>query len=236
MKKNIIAIIPAFNEERSVGLVVRRVLKQKAVSQCVVIDDGSTDDTAALARQAGAIVLKNIGNLGAGRSGQKGLVFALKNGADAMVIMDADGQHNPEDIPRLTRDAQVWDLIIGSRYIRPTPSTTTPVRQLGTMLISTVLRLLYGVRVYDPTSGYRVISKRAAQSLLGRYPVEFPEPETIILLMQYEYSLHEVAVVMRPRMYGRSSITLWKGCYLLLHFIVNALGYRLTGRKSVTRT
>lgn len=219
-------IIPAYNEERSVGHIVGEVLKFSNITRCVVVNDGSTDQTAEVARKSGAHVIQNIKNVGSGASIAIGLQYAVKEKADTVVIMDADGQHDPRYIPTLIKTMDLnTDCVIASRYMLPGEHVTAFSRRLGTKLIASLFYLLYGQVISDPTSGFRVMNKRTFKHLLNHFPVVFSEPETALDLIEQGYILKEIPCQMKPRLYGSSSITSGKATYFMV-YILTKMVYR----------
>jgi len=219
MNKKTFVIIPAFNEEQSVGAVVKGALRNGHITCCVVVDDCSSDKTASVALKAGAHVIRKNHNEGTGAATKTGLAYAMKHGADAVIFMDADGQHDPKYIQLLLSEAQTHDMVIGSRYIQPTANNTSSLRKLGTKIISLLIRLRYEKQVYDPTSGFRLVNKKALQYLSNHYPTVFPEPEATIGLIRRGYMIKEVSVCMKPRIFGRSSISSWDACRLMAYIV-----------------
>ena len=215
--KNILVIIPAYNEERSIGDIVHGVLKNSSITQCVVVDDDSTDNTVEVARRSGAHVIQSTRNVGAGASVAIGLRYAVKKEADLVVFMDADGQHDPRHIQQLLQKVGPIDLVIGSRYVSPTTASTPLIRRIGTKVISYFFWACYGLRLYDTTSGFRAINKRTIAYLAQEYPKAFSEPEVILRLIHKGYSIKEISVEMKPRKFGQSSISPVKALYLMIY-------------------
>ncbi len=153
---SIIAIIPALNEEVSIGSIV---LKTKDyVDKVIVIDDGSTDNTADIAKRAGAEVIKHTKNKGKGSAFKTGFEFAKQNGTKIIVTIDADGQHNPEEIPKIIApiSAREADMVIGSRYLNG--NNIPYYRRIGQRILDHTTNLNSGMRVTDTQSGFRAFS------------------------------------------------------------------------------
>lgn len=157
----IIAIIPAYEEGPRLGAVVRAARRHLPV---VVVDDGSTDDTAAVAEAAGATVLRQTPNAGKGAALRAGFRHALASGADAVVTLDADGQHDPAEIPAFLAawGAERPELVIGQRDLSAMP----PVRRISNVLGGWALAAALGRSVPDNQSGYRLIGRQLMRSLL----------------------------------------------------------------------
>lgn len=224
--RRIFVVIPAYNEERSVGRIVQRVLKNPTITQCIVIDDCSTDRTANVAGRSGAEVIRNVRNVGSGASIATGLRRAAEERAELVIFMDADGQHDPTYLPILIKamDATV-DYVVASRYMLPGEHVTVFSRRVGTKLIAGLFSLLYGRTVSDPTSGFRAMNKKTIHYLLPRFPVIFSEPETALELIEQGFMIKEIPCQMKPRLYGSSSITSDKALYFMM-YIVTKMAYR----------
>jgi glycosyltransferase involved in cell wall biosynthesis len=158
---SLLALIPAYQEGPRIAAVVERTRTFLAV---VVVDDGSTDDTAARAEEAGALVLRQVPNAGKGAALRAGFQHALATDAAAVVTLDADGQHDPAEIPRFLAayEADRPELVIGRRNFRTMP----PVRRLSNTLGGMVFSVAVGRRVADNQSGYRLIGRRLMMALL----------------------------------------------------------------------
>lgn len=160
----VVAVIPAYNEAKTIREVVRAVKEE--VDEVVVVDDASTDQTADLAKSAGAKVLTHLVNRDQGAALQTGTDYALLKGADIIVHFDADGQHRVEDIkkliePLLRGEAEV---VLGSRFMGEV-SNIPPLRKIILFLGKLFNRLFLGVKLTDPQSGLRVLSSQAATKI-----------------------------------------------------------------------
>ncbi|HKY60519.1 MAG TPA: glycosyltransferase family 2 protein [Gemmatimonadota bacterium] len=152
--------MPAHDEEPRIGAVVHGALRHLPV---IVVDDGSADATARVAEAAGAKVLRRSPNQGKGAALRTGFRLALAEGVDAAVTLDADGQHDPAEIPKLVAAFETGrpELVIGCRDFGAMP----PLRRLANTLGSLVLRLALGVRVRDNQSGYRLVGRRVMEAM-----------------------------------------------------------------------
>jgi glycosyltransferase involved in cell wall biosynthesis len=222
-------IIPAYNEENVVHLVINKIKNLNQGYEIVVINDGSKDNTAKVAQEAGAIVINLPHNLGIGGAMQTGYLYAFKNGYDIAVQIDADGQHNPEELSRLLEpilDGKA-NLVVGSRYVEKTNYRTTLMRRLGMVIFSSVVTIITGQKFTDTTSGYRAADRRIIAYYADYYPVDYPEVEALVILKKAGCCIKEISVGMNARKAGKSSITPFKSIYymvkVLLVLFVNIL-------------
>jgi len=161
-RPKVIAAIPAFNEEQYIGTVVLKT--KQYVDEIVVVDDGSTDNTSEIARLAGATVFRNEENKGKGVAIQRILTEAKRRAPDTLVLLDADAQHNPDEIPRLIKSVlEGSDLVIGSREAQA--NKTPRYRRIGQKVLLYSTRLLSGKKLTDSESGFRALSKRAISEI-----------------------------------------------------------------------
>ena len=217
MDKRIVVIIPAYNEEKTVGEVVRRV---KALGQgfdVVVINDSSRDRTAQSAEAAGATVIELPYNLGIGGAVQTGFKYAVMKGYDGCVQVDGDGQHPPEEITKLVEPlfADGHDIVIGSRFKGRTNYRIPVMRALGIKIISIFLKVVCGMTVKDTTSGFRALNRRAMIFFATEYPQDYPEPESLLFAYKKKFKVMEVSTEMKDREHGISSITPFRAAYYM---------------------
>ncbi len=182
----------------------------------VVVDDGSTDGTAANAGAAGAAVVRLPFNLGIGAAVQTGFRYALEHGYDVAVRLDGDGQHDPSELPKLleplSRDEA--DVVTGSRFRDDGSGYRPPLaRRLGISWFARLVSLLSGQRVTDTTSGFQALNRRGIALFASDYPSDYPEVEATVLLLKHRLRLVEVSVRMREREHGSSSITFLRSLY-----------------------
>jgi glycosyltransferase involved in cell wall biosynthesis len=216
-KLKCLIIVPAFNESKSVGRLVRRL--HRVVPECdvLVIDDGSTDDTVRCL-PAEARVVSLPFNLGIGGAMQTGYRYAALHGYDIAVQVDGDGQHRPGGVRALI-DAlhkNNADIVVGSRFLAPRNFATSPMRLTGIRLLSIWIRMLSGLKVTDCTSGFRAVNQRVIRAYAHWYPEDYPEPEVVLLLHRSNFKVIEIPTRMRRRMYGKSSISLASGIFYVL--------------------
>jgi len=194
MKDKVLIIIPAFNEEKSLGKLLKKVSSVSSLKDVLVVDDGSQDNTAIIAKKAGSRVLSQKTNQGKGLALRAGFDFALKSGYDAVVTMDADGQHDPREIPKFLKSFKKSgaDLIIGTR--EHNLSEMPFPRFMANKTTSFVTSLLAGVRVHDSQSGYRFIKKNLIKKInlkTGRFQME---TEIIVKAAMAGFSIKEVPI------------------------------------------
>ena len=204
-------IIPAYNEAENIGALLRELREAFPDAVPVVVSDGSIDDTARIAAEAGAVVLDLPCNLGVGGAVQTGFRYAVEAGFDIAVRIDGDGQHPPSEIPKLLSKMQESgaDAVVGSRYLETNAAAVrgaSAARDAGNIMLAQFLTLISRCRVTDPTSGFWCVRGDLLRCFARQYPSEYPEPEAIALLRRQGYELAETQVQIRPRAKGVSTI------------------------------
>lgn len=184
--RRLLIVIPALNEEQALPSLIDEVLCAGADLPCssevVVVDDGSTDNTAVVTEKRGVRVVRLCRNLGIGGAVQTGLRMAYREGFDCAVQVDGDGQHPPSEIVRLLdhlRQASPPDIVVGSRRLELRGYQSTPARRLGQLWLRLWLYLICRLRITDPTSGFRLYGPRALALFQQTYAYDFPEPESL---------------------------------------------------------
>jgi hypothetical protein len=217
-----IAIVPALNEEQSVGRVVDELKSFDERIEVLVIDDGSIDRTAMVARARGAHVVRLPFNLGIGGAMQTGFRYAFQEGFDVAVQVDGDGQHNPAELPKLLAPLREdrADLVVGSRFAAGGSYRAPFFRRLGIALFAWTISLIARQRVTDTTSGFRAVNRRGIALFAADYPHDYPEVEATVMVIRHELRLMEVPVTMRDRESGRSSITATQSVYYMTKVLV----------------
>jgi glycosyltransferase involved in cell wall biosynthesis len=223
--ENILAIVPAYNEEKNITAVIEDLINNDVLLDVVVVNDGSTDNTSFVARQTGkAKVLDLPINLGIGGAVQTGFLYAVRNNYDIAIQFDGDAQHIAGEIkyilaPILQKEA---DVVIGSRFLDGYKKFKTDrSRKLGIVIFQLVNSMLNRQRITDSTSGFRAYNRKAIQFLSEYYPTDYPEPEAVILLIRKGFVLKEVAVEMRQRWQGISSISMFDGVYYMIKVLLS---------------
>jgi hypothetical protein len=193
-----VLVIPAFNEAPRLPSLLGRIAAEKTGLEVVVVDDGSRDATAEVAARAGATVLRHPFNLGYGAGLQTGYKYALEVGAKWVVQMDADGQHDPSDIPRLLAPLErgECDLVIGSRFLAPTGYHMGFTRTLGRRFFVALARA-FGIRVTDPTSGLQALGRRVLELYSGdSFPSDYPDVDVLLTAHRHGLAVREISVEM----------------------------------------
>lgn len=218
-------IIPAYNEEKSIQKVIELIKHNCKKCDVVVINDGSQDSTAAIAERCNVTVISLPINLGIGGAVQTGLLYAKKNNYKVAMQLDADGQHKPEEVNKLidTIEAEDYDLVLGSRFIEDVNYPSTFMRRLGIRIFTFMIHFVTGQRIYDSTSGFRAFGRRAISFLADHYPVDFPEPESLVILKKNKFRIKEVSVTMQERQGGESSVTPLKSVYFMISISIAIL-------------
>jgi len=153
-------VIPARNEEKNIAEVIRKT--KKFSENVVVVDDGSDDKTSGVAKEQGAVVLKHIVNLGKGAALKTGCDYVLKKGAEKIVVLDADGQHDPKEIPNFVDALEKADIAFGQRKLN---KKMPFVFRLGNWMIFNITKLLYKMKVFDTQCGYRAFRADAYKKI-----------------------------------------------------------------------
>jgi len=224
--------VPAFNEEASIAQVVKQLKEHIPWGDILVVDDGSRDRTARRARESGAMVLSLPYNMGIGSTVQSGFLFAKEKGYHFAVQVDGDGQHPAADVPRLLAALEDGaDMAIGSRFVAPTGYRAPLFRNIGIKIFSLLVSMIVGKRVYDTTSGFRAINRRAILLLTQEYPHDYPEVEALITLHRHGMRFVEIPVAMNHREEGRSSISAGAAVYYMLKVTLATLVASIKGRQ-----
>ena len=229
---DLLIIIPAWNEEVALpGVIAEVQATVGAIADIVVVSDGSTDRTAALARQAGVIVLELPVNLGVGGAMRAGFVYATRYGYSHAVQLDADGQHDPAEIPAMLEGARATgaDLVIGARFAGKGDYSVHGPRQWAMKVLSAILSRVSGTRLTDTTSGFKLYNSRALAVFSRDYPAEYlgDTIEALVIAKRSGLTVRQVAARMRPRAGGEPSHNPLKAARFLMRAFL-ALGIALS--------
>lgn len=235
-KSRILIIVPAFNEARNIRSTVEEILGFDPSLDVVVVNDGSTDDTANVAAMTKARVVNLPFNLGIGGAVQTGIRYAREQNYDIAVQIDGDGQHNPQFLPQILNpviNGEV-DVAIGSRFLPPYVGYRSSfVRRIGINFFANLISVLTGSKVTDPTSGFRAFNKKMINVFAQYYPHDFPEPEAIVVARRFGGRVKEFPVEMRKRAHGISSIRYFRTLYYMIKVTLAILLDQLKQRKNI---
>lgn len=224
----VLVVLPALNEAPSVGGVVRDVRDSCPAYDVLVVDDGSTDETAKRASDAGAMVCSLPFNLGVGGAMRVAYKFALRHGYDIVVQVDADGQHDPAYIQKLVGGLSDVDLMIGARFAGVGDYRAAFSRRLAMRLLASVLSRLARVRLTDVTSGFRAAGPRCIELFALHYPAEYlgDTVESLVIALRTGCSVEQMPVEMRVRSHGAPSQSSFRATLYLARAMA-ALGLAL---------
>lgn len=211
----ILAIIPAYNEEDCIEQTIRRFEKTCPNVDYLIVDDGSTDATRAICQREGFSYVSLPVNSGLAVGFQTGMKYAERNGYDAAVQFDADGQHLPEYIPVMAEamESENASIVIASRILAG--GKLSGARGVGSKLISTLIRLTSGLKLTDPTSGMRMYSKEVIKMYSNSFDLT-PEPDSIALLARKNVRIAEIPAKMDERQGGVSYLGLTNSILYML--------------------
>lgn len=241
VEPKILLIIPAYNESEGIAQVIQKVDQYRQKSDFkidyIVINDGSTDNEEEILRKNKINHIELIQNLGIGGAVQTGYKYALERGYDVAIQYDGDGQHDIESLPSLVEPLLRGeaDFTVGSRFLEESNSEfqSSVTRQIGIRILSALIYMTSKIRIKDVTSGYRAANKKVIAQFVGRYPSQYPEPETYMHLFAKDIRVKEVGVCMFERETGTSSINLFKGMnYMVSVSLAILFSAILGGKKS----
>lgn len=225
----ILLIIPAYNEERNIVRTVQSVEAIRSekrnrgyILDYIVINDGSLDNTGEICRDNNIKCINLIQNLGIGGAVQTGYIYACIANYDIAIQFDGDGQHDINSLDKLIAPIIEGkaDFVVGSRFVKPRKLDdnfqSTFMRRVGIRYLSFLLNLFAGIKVKDVTSGYRAANRHVLEMFANDYPVDYPEPESLVMLAKNSVRISEVGVNMFERAEGKSSIRAWKSVYYMI--------------------
>jgi Glycosyltransferases involved in cell wall biogenesis len=215
-----IVIVPAYNEEGAIAHVLEDLNAHVPGYDVVVVDDGSTDATADVAREHGARVIVLPFNLGIGGAVQTGFRYAANHGYGVAVQVDGDGQHDAQSLhalaDTLAADPTI-DMVTGSRFMRDDGDgfRSSRSRRVGIRVFSAMLSRIVGSPITDPTSGLRMVRRTGIELFARDYPHDYPEVEALVMMHSHRLKSVEIPTEMRPRLAGESSITATQSVYYM---------------------
>ena len=216
--ERVLIVIPAWNEEEVLPHVLDEVAQCVPHADVLVVNDGSTDRTSAVARAAGVRVLDLPINLGVGGAMRAGYKYGQRGGYDAVVQLDADGQHDPRDVPRLLEQLSGADIVIAARFAGVGQYEVRGPRRLAMRVLATVLSRVTGTTLTDTTSGFKAVGRRAVALFAADYPAEYlgDTIEALVIAARGGMTVQQIGVTMRPRAGGRPSHNPVKAAVFLL--------------------
>jgi len=217
----VLIVIPAFNEEKNIALVIEKVTSivtpYNIIIIPLVINDASIDGTAEVVLKNNCMLINLPVNLGIGGVVQTGFKYALYNGYDYAIQFDGDGQHPADKIVDLIEVAlQGYDVVIGSRFIENKGYRSTFLRRIGIWYFKYIIKIFCGITIYDCTSGFRILNRKALEIVSEFYPDDYPEPVSIVLYKQKQLKIKEIPVIMYERIEGKSSIRAFNTIYYMI--------------------
>ena len=209
--------IPAWNEEGSIADVIAKVQQHRPDVDILVVDDGSTDRTADLAREAGAKVVSLPFNVGVGGAMRTAFLFGQRHGYRAVAQVDADGQHDPADLDRILEGLDNADIVVGTRFHPESMYFVGGPRRWAMVLLSKTLSRMNRGPISDPTSGFRSAGPRAIELFAAEYPADYlgDTVGSLAIAIRQGMVVQETPVTMYFRQSGRpSKNALWSALYL----------------------
>ncbi|MBQ9750831.1 MAG: glycosyltransferase family 2 protein [Clostridia bacterium] len=211
-------IIPAYNESENIEKLLDDLIQNYPQYDYLVVNDCSTDTTEAILKKREYNYISLPTNLGIGGAVQTGYLYAAQNDYDIAIQIDGDGQHDPVYIEKLIEPIVNGeaDMTIGSRFIEKQGFQTSFTRRLGIKIIKFIIKLCCGTTVTDTTSGFRASNKKLTKFFSLNYAQDYPEPEAIVAASLNGYRVKDVAVKMREREGGVSSINAKRSIYYMI--------------------
>lgn len=220
-------ILPLYNEAENIDYILED-LKAVAGVGIIAVNDCSSDNTLAILNKYKHLVILDLScNLGVGGAVQTGLKYARENGFEYIVKFDGDGQHRACDIVSLLKPLQLGeaDIVIGSRFLNMNEGfRSTIARRIGIKVFQVINYIVTGENITDNTSGFRAYNRKAIDFMADKYPsFDYPEPEEVVLAIKNGLRVKEVAVEMRERQGGISSISTVISVYYMLKVILSIM-------------
>jgi len=236
MKTKVLVIIPAYNEQENLATTIDEVRSKALSADLLIVNDGSRDETAIVAEKTGVNAVNLPFNLGIGGAVQTGFKYALHNGYNVVVQVDADGQHDAAYLRKLIDSVLEGkaDIVIGSRYLYDEPPKMPFFRNLGIRYFSWLTSKIIRQKITDCSSGFRALNREAVRFFSENYPVDFPDAEALILAHRAGLKIAELPVRFRNRVNGKSSLSSPRFLYYPIKEMLSILTL-LTKRREPTR-
>lgn len=216
-EKKVLVIMPAWNEEDTIGSTIEEIRQAVPWVDVLVVNDGSADRTSQIAKASGAIVMDLPFNLGVGGAMRAGYTFAKKYHYDCAIQVDADGQHDPRDIPAVLAGLERADISIGARFAEKGNYKASGPRWWAMQMLAWILSRLGKTRLTDATSGFRAGNRRAIEQYVRHFPAEYlgDTIDSLVVAVRSGLTVTQVPVEMRPRQGGTPSAAPWKAAIYL---------------------
>ncbi len=218
-------IIPAYNESKNIGQVLKDIRQCNYNIDIIVINDGSNDNTGQVVVEEGEKVINQFYNLGYGGALQTGFKYAVAMEYQFVIQFDGDGQHNPEDLQIIIEQLKTgdYDIVIGSRFIIKNSFQISLAKKLAIIIFRLIIRISTGVKITDPTSGFQGLNQRTFRyySGMGNFPEDFPDADTLIHMLKSNYQVKEVPVNMKNRLSGKSMHSGFRALYYAIKMLVS---------------
>ncbi len=215
-RKKVLIIIPAYNEGKNIGNLLEKLERPDIADLCdvLVINDASSDDTGQVVRNRGHKVVRNIYNLGYGSGLQVGYRYAKRYGYCFVIQMDADGQHDPENVLKIYKalttpdeKGEIPDMVLGSRFLKDSPKYKSSVaKDMGYVVFRALIKMLTGKTIMDPTTGLQGLSRRTFCYYAGfdHFDDQYPDANMILQMVLLGYKVVEIPALMHQRTEGKS--------------------------------
>ena len=229
-QSDVLIIIPAYNESENIENIVDEIIIGYPQYDYVVVNDGSSDNTAKILKNRGYNHINCPINLGIGGAIQTGYRYAREKEYKIAVQIDGDGQHDPAYIQDIITPIQKGeaDYVIGSRFVTKEGFQSSAARRVGIRFLSGLITLLCFKRVKDVTSGFRAVNSFFINVFADNYPIDYPEPEAIMDAVMRRKRILELPVVMRERETGKSSINFKKSVYYMIKVTLDIIVCRIS--------
>jgi glycosyltransferase involved in cell wall biosynthesis len=236
-RHDVLVIMPAWNESEAIGSTIREVFAFGPPCDVLVVDDGSRDNTAAVAQGAGATVLQLPFNMGVGGAMRTGFKYAKSHGYTQVIQVDADGQHDPRDIKVVLEGLREADIAIGARFADKGTYSVRGPRKWAMIVLAWTLSKVAGTKLTDVTSGFRAANAKAIRQYVDHYPAEYlgDTIDSLVVAIRSGCTVRQVGVSMRERQGGEPSHDAVKAA-LYLGRSGLALIFALTRKKSIPST
>lgn len=217
-------LIPAYNEGAGIAKVIAGVRRAVPDADVLIVNDGSRDDTEAAAASAGAVVVSHPFNMGYGVAIQSGYKYALRNGYDFLAQIDADGQHDPDCIPKLLEPvlAGETDFAIGSRFLEAGSYTPPLARRIAMAFFRKLVSFLTDMDITDSTSGFQAFNRQVIRYFTrDSFPCDYPDADMLITIHRAGFRIREIPVRMFVSPSGKSMHSGWKPFYYMFKMLLS---------------